>query len=66
MDCHGCAATAMARTAVAICRLALRYGTVTRTLARDCPLVINLSVAGAPAVLDVEALLATDPMEEQT
>ena len=43
---------------------ALRYGTITRTLARACPLVINLSVGGVPAALDVEALLATDPTED--
>ncbi len=35
---------------------ALRYGTITRTLHRACPLVINLSIDGEPA-LDVEALL---------
>ena len=42
---------------------ALRYGTITRTLARSCPLVINLSIAGVPAALDVDAILAPTPEE---
>jgi uncharacterized OsmC-like protein len=42
---------------------ALRYGTITRTVARACPLVINLSIGGAPATLDVDAILGA-PAEE--
>ena len=45
---------------------ALRYGTITRTLHRACPLAINLSIGGVPAALDVEALLTTDSTEERT
>ena len=45
---------------------ALRYGTITRTLHRACPLVINLSIGGVPAALDVEALLTTISTEERT
>lgn len=44
-----------------VVELALRYGTITRTLARACPLVINLSIDGVPAALDVEAILSPDP-----
>ena len=41
--------------------LAIRYGTITRTLAQACPLVIRLSISGAPVALDVEAILSPDP-----
>ena len=43
---------------------ALRYGTITRTIARACPLVIDLSIGGVPAALDVDAILAPTPEEE--
>ena len=42
---------------------ALRYSTITRTIARACPLVINLSIGGLPAALDVDAILAPTPEE---
>ena len=42
---------------------ALRYGTITRTLHRACPLVIHLSIDGVPADLDVDAILSTSPGE---
>jgi len=44
-----------------VVELALRYGTITRTLAQACPLVIDLTINGAPAALDVPALLAAAP-----
>lgn len=37
---------------------ALRYGTITRTLHRACPLVVHLSINGAPTALEVEAILS--------
>ena len=40
-----------------VVELALRYGTITRTLARACPLEIRLSVNGTPVDLDVAAFL---------
>lgn len=39
-----------------VVELALRYGTITRTLAGACPLEINLSINGTPATLDVPAM----------
>ena len=42
-----------------VVELAVRYGTISRTLARACPIRINLSINGAPAVLDVDALLSS-------
>lgn len=36
---------------------AIRYGTITRTLARACPLRIELTIGGVPARLDAAALL---------
>ena len=41
-----------------VVELALRYGTITRTLARACPLEIRLRVNGTPLDLPVAALFA--------
>ena len=38
---------------------AIRYGTITRTLAQACPLRIDLTIGGVPAAIDVPALLST-------
>lgn len=43
---------------------AIRYGTITRTLAQACPLRIDLAIGGRPAALDVPALLSTKPRGE--
>lgn len=47
-----------------VVELALCYGTITRTLHRACPLVINLSIDGEPAPLDVDAILDTNTTGE--
>jgi uncharacterized OsmC-like protein len=41
----------------------IRFGTITRTLARACPLDVGLTVSGVPVALDVPALLATPDKE---
>lgn len=46
-----------------VVELALRYGSITRTLHRACPLVIHLSIIGVPVELDVEAILSPAPEE---
>lgn len=40
---------------------AIRYGTITRTLAQACPLRIDLTIGGVPAAIDVPTLLSTSP-----
>jgi uncharacterized OsmC-like protein len=44
----------------------IRFGTITRTLARACELDIHVSHVGAPLALDVEAFLTTNSTEERT